>query len=53
MYEKIAVIKDWMIPKTVTEVGQFLGLASNYRQYIQKKLHIAATLHLEERHYGG
>ena len=43
--EKIAVIKDWPIPKTVTEIRQFLGLASYYRRYIQQFAHIATPLH--------
>ena len=43
--EKIAVIKNWPIPKTVTEIRQFLGLASYYRRYIQKFADIATPLH--------
>ncbi|KAL5457235.1 hypothetical protein EMCRGX_G034481 [Ephydatia muelleri] len=43
--EKIAVIKDWPIPKTVTEIRQFLGLASYYRRYIQQFADIATPLH--------
>ena len=40
----VAVIKDWSIPKTVTEI-QFLGLASYYRRYIQQFADIATPLH--------
>ena len=43
--EKIAVIKDWPIPKTVTEIRQFLGLASYYRRCIQQFADIATPLH--------
>ena len=43
--EKIAVIKDWPIPKTVTEIRQFLGLASYYRRYIHQFPDIATPLH--------
>ena len=43
--EKIAVIKDWLIPKTVTEVQQFLGLASYNRRYIRQFADIATLLH--------
>ena len=45
--QKIAVIKDRPIPKTVTEIRQFLGLASYYRRYmyIQQFADIATPLH--------
>ena len=43
--ERIAVIKDWPIPKTVTEIRQFLGLASYYRRYIQQFADITTPLH--------
>ncbi|GJX96769.1 putative reverse transcriptase domain-containing protein [Tanacetum coccineum] len=32
---KIESIKDWESPKTPTEIRQFLGLASYYRQFIE------------------
>ena len=37
--------QDWPIPKTVTEIRQFLGLASYYRRYIQQFAGIATPLH--------
>eukprot|EP00731_Ephydatia_muelleri_P017330 Em0010g428a len=43
--EKIAVIKDWLIPKTVNEVQQFLGLASYNCSYIRQFADIATLLH--------
>ena len=43
--EKIAMIKNWLIPKTVTEERQFFGLASYYRRYIQQFADIATPLH--------
>jgi hypothetical protein len=33
--EKTSVIQDWLIPKTVYEVRQFLSLASYYRRFIR------------------
>ena len=39
------MIKDWLIPKTATEIRQFLGLASYYRRYIQQFADIATPLH--------
>ena len=42
---KIAVIKDWPIPQTVTELRQFLGLASYYRRYIQQFADIVTPIH--------
>nr|GFA20212.1 putative reverse transcriptase domain-containing protein [Tanacetum cinerariifolium] len=32
---KIESIKDWALPKTPTEIHQFLGLASYYRRFIE------------------
>ena len=43
--EKICVVKEWPIPKTITEVRSFLGLASYYRRFIKSFAHIAKPLH--------
>ena len=43
--EKIRVVKEWPIPKTITEVRSFLGLASYYRRFIKSFAHIAKPLH--------
>ena len=32
---KIQVVKDWPIPKTVTEIKSFIGLAGYYRRFVQ------------------
>ena len=42
---KIKVVVDWPAPTNVTEVHQFLGLASYYRRYVQNFSAIAAPLH--------
>nr|GEV49958.1 putative reverse transcriptase domain-containing protein [Tanacetum cinerariifolium] len=48
---KIESIKDWSSPKTLTEICQFLGLASYYRRFIKgfsKKLCSTPILALPE-----
>jgi len=32
---KIQTVKDWPIPKTVTEIKSFIGLAGYYRRFVQ------------------
>ena len=32
--KKVLTIKEWPIPKTVTELRRFLGLASFYKRFI-------------------
>ncbi|GJV97383.1 putative reverse transcriptase domain-containing protein [Tanacetum coccineum] len=41
---KIKTIKDWVSPKTPTEISQFLGLASYYRQFIDDFLKVARPM---------
>nr|GFC88985.1 putative reverse transcriptase domain-containing protein [Tanacetum cinerariifolium] len=41
---KIESIKDWVSPKSTTEIRQFLGLAGYYRRYIEGFLKIAKPM---------
>ena len=41
---KIQAVKDWPIPKTVTEIKSFIGLAGYYRRLVQDFSKIAAPL---------
>ena len=41
---KIAAIEQWPIPKSQTEVRQFLGLVNYYRQYVYNFSHKAKPL---------
>ena len=43
--KKVQVVGDWPIPDNATEVCQFFGLASYYRQYIQHFANITAPLY--------
>ena len=42
---KIAAVKDWPRPTTVTEVRGYLGFCSYYRKFIEKFSEIASPLH--------
>ena len=42
--EKVRVIRDWPIPKTVTEVRSFLGFTNYYRKFIYKYAQVARPL---------
>nr|GEU69279.1 hypothetical protein [Tanacetum cinerariifolium] len=41
---KIESIKDWVSPKTPTEIRQFLGLAGYYRRFIEGFLKISKSM---------
>ena len=41
---KIQVIRDWPIPKTLTELCNFLGLANFYHRFVLGFSHIALSL---------
>ena len=41
---KIQAVRDWPIPRTVTEIKSFLGLAGYYRRFVQDFSRIAAPL---------
>ena len=42
--ENVNKLKNWLPPRTVTEVRQFLGLASYYRRFIKDFAELAAPL---------
>jgi len=39
---KIRAVKDWPIPRIVTEIKRFIGLAGYYRRFVQHFSKIAA-----------
>ena len=41
---KVELIKEWPIPKTVSELRGFLGLSNYYRRFIDSYSHISAPL---------
>ena len=43
--KKVEKVKTWPVPKNITEVQSFLGLASNYRWFINKFAKKAQCLH--------
>ena len=44
--DKISCVKDWPIPKTVSEVQRFVGFTSVYRRFVKDFAKIARPLHL-------
>ena len=47
--EKISCVKDWPVPKTVSEVQCFVGFTSFYRRFVKDFAKIAHPLHLVTR----
>ena len=43
--EKICCIQEWPVPKNVKELWQFLGIASNYRQFVKSFAHKPSPLY--------
>ncbi|XP_063794647.1 uncharacterized protein LOC134949877, partial [Pseudophryne corroboree] len=43
--EKIRVIQDWPVPKTVRDVRSYLGFVGYYRRFIEQFAAVAAPLH--------
>ena len=41
---KIQAVIDWPIPRTITEIKSFIGLAGYYRRFVQDFSKIAAQL---------
>ena len=42
--KKIKAVKDWTVPKTVTDVHSFLGFTNHYRRFIQGYAKVAQPL---------
>ena len=43
--EKVKRVLEWLIPKCVKDIQNFLGLANYYRQFIQGFVSVAKPLH--------
>ena len=43
--DKISVVKNWPVPKTVKELRSFLGFASYYRRFVKDFSKVADLLH--------
>jgi hypothetical protein len=43
--DKISVVKNWPVPKTVKELRLFIGFASYYRRFVKDFYKFADPLH--------
>ncbi|XP_075492534.1 uncharacterized protein LOC142530596 [Primulina tabacum] len=41
---KVEAVRDWLVPKSMTEIRKFLGLAGYYRKFIQGFSYIAVPM---------
>ena len=44
MPDKVKAVQDWPVPKNVTNVREFIGMANFYRKFIQNFSRIATPL---------
>lgn len=50
---RVKAIKEWLRPKTITELRSFIWLLQYFRRFIQRFSQLAATLkHLTPKHFG-
>ena len=43
--EKVQKIINWSVPRSVTDMQKFLGLANYYRQFVKDFTRVAKLLH--------
>ena len=43
--EKVSAVKEWLVPKSVTEARSFLGLCAYYRRFVKDFVNSASPLH--------
>ena len=43
--EKVKVVLDWLVSKSVKKIQKFLGLANYYRRFVKDFAKIARLLH--------
>ena len=43
--EKVQKIINWSVPRSVTDMQKFLGLANYYRQFVKDFTRVAKPLH--------
>ena len=44
--KKIETVKNWTLPRTVTDVGSFLGFTNHYHRFIQGYAKVAQPLNI-------